>query len=569
MAKVVKYAERKKKLNENVLKHTILKKVLLRVKKEFDYHSILEIDQVDDKGRIVKISRDLFAIGQCRLMKLVFENTEEKYAIASNGHEFYCFTGTHYEEINPADMVVFIRYFAHKSGVYHLYADDYKYHLEVFNNAKNFFILPGSENDESKRFLNLENGTLEINQNPTTGKDGKLDLKSLIKLKPHEYTDFLKYCNNYNFNEAIIKEENYKPNCPKWEEFLRQIIKKASPVGNEVTTESAVNEENIKALQEAFGYVFYSGSNPPKIFVFAGDGNNGKSVVNQIAHNIFGFNNTTSYTTGELSSESVRAKIVGKLLNYPSENEENGQVPAILKAMASREKISYRPLFRNPEQSANWPRIFINQNSENKIVERAHGFWRRFYVIDFLVNITKDQENKDLANEIIKEELPEILNWSLLGLKRFYEQGRIFTESKASSESIEKWKTSGDAVRLFIEEFNLIPGIYGEAQNEVEYKYLWQTFFNWQKISGFKALNKTTFKTRLIKDLKIPYGKIKGTNKNAFYIACTNHNGQSEIEGEWNGKIIEKFNLPIINQSEQDQEPTNQQAQTQNSDLPF
>jgi len=56
MAKVIAYAKRKKKLNENVLKHTILKEVLSQVKKEFDYHSILEIDQVDDKGRMVKIS---------------------------------------------------------------------------------------------------------------------------------------------------------------------------------------------------------------------------------------------------------------------------------------------------------------------------------------------------------------------------------------------------------------------------------------------------------------------------------------------------------------------------------
>lgn len=543
----------RKRIEENVLKYPILKKILLEVKKE-DYYQILEIDQFDGKGQPVKISPNLYAIGQCRAMKQYFDKTK-KYAIATDGEVFYAYTGTHYEVIDNTNLKVFIRYFAHKSGVYHLYADSFQYQDTVLKNAFNFFILPGADIDRSKRFLNLKNGTLRVQAKPDFDDKGEIIEESLYQITKHDHTDFLKHCNDYEFNPEAT--------CPKWEQFLRDVIKLPNYDGSDVTIDSPVNEANIKAIQEAFGYVLYSGSNPPKIFVFSGDGNNGKSVVNQVAHNLFGRNNVEGFTTGEMSQEYYRAKLVGKLLNYPAENDESGQIPAVLKAMASREKISYRSMYNNPEQSDNWPRIFLNQNSENRIVERAHGFWRRFFVIDFLVNIPPEKENKELANEILEEELPGILNWALAGLKRFHEQGKRFTESEQSKTSVDNWKKSGDSVQLFMEEFCLIPGKYGEADNQIEYKDLWDNFFNWQKQSGFKLINKSTFKTRLVKDLKIPFGKVKGSNKNAFYIACTNLNGESELEVNF-----KKQTFPIIQESTPQPEPP-QPENSQEEELPF
>jgi putative DNA primase/helicase len=544
----------RKRIDEDVLKYRILKDILEKVKRE-DYYQILEIDQFDGKGQPVKISPNLYAIGQCRAMKQYFDESE-KNAIATDGKQFfYAYTGTHYEVIDNANLKVFIRYFAHKSGVYHLYADSSEYQKKVLENAFNFFILPGADMDRSKRFLNLQNGTLIINSNPEFDDKGKVKEDTLFKKDNHNKNDFLKHCNEYEFNPDAT--------CEKWEQFLRDVIKLPSYDGSDVTIDSPVNEANIKAIQEAFGYVLYSGSNPPKIFVFSGDGNNGKSVVNQVAHNLFGKDNVEGFTTGEISEEYYRAKLVGKLLNYPAENDESGQIPAVLKAMASREKVSYRSLFNNPEQSDNWPRIFLNQNSENRIVERAHGFWRRFFVIDFLVNIPPEKENKELANEILEEELPGILNWALAGLKRFHEQGKRFTESEQSKTSVDNWKKSGDSVQLFMEEFCLIPGKYGEAQNLIEYKDLWDNFFNWQKQSGFKLINKSTFKTRLVKDLKIPFGKVKGSNKNAFYVACTNINGESELEVKF-----EKKALPIIQESTPQPEPP-KPGKPQKEELPF
>lgn len=71
-----------------------------------------------------------------------------------------------------------------------------------------------------------------------------------------------------------------------------------------------------------------------------------------------------------------------------------------------------------------------------------NGFYRRFLIDSFNVQIPKNKINPNLAKDIISNELPGIMNWVLKGRERLRMNGK-FTDSPVMNKTLEEYRQKG------------------------------------------------------------------------------------------------------------------------------
>lgn len=81
-------------------------------------------------------------------------------------------------------------------------------------------------------------------------------------------------------------------------------------------------------------------------------------------------------------------------------------------------------------------------NELPKTNDTSNGFYRRFLIAPFNVQIPKNKINPNLAKDIISHELPGIMNWVLEGRKRLVKNG-AFIDSPVMSKALEEYKMMG------------------------------------------------------------------------------------------------------------------------------
>lgn len=90
----------------------------------------------------------------------------------------------------------------------------------------------------------------------------------------------------------------------------------------------------------------------------------------------------------------------------------------------------------------NYAKMIFCLNELPKTNDISSGFYRRFLIVTFNVQIPKNKINPNLAMEIISNELPGIMNWILEGRKRLVRNGK-FTDSPVMNATLEEYKKMG------------------------------------------------------------------------------------------------------------------------------
>jgi len=173
-------------------------------------------------------------------------------------------------------------------------------------------------------------------------------------------------------------------------------------------------------LQEFTGYIF-NNLNLEKMLIITGNGSNGKSVFFNVICALVGKDNLLNYSVGLFNHEYNRAKLLGKILNFSSERGEDLN-PDMLKTLISREPIHAREPYGKSFNMEVKTKFIMNANELPKITENTDAFFHRQCIIRFGTKITASEKDIHLADKIIKNELPGIFNWLLVGLDRLNKQ---------------------------------------------------------------------------------------------------------------------------------------------------
>jgi putative DNA primase/helicase len=312
---------------------------------------------------------------------------------------------------------------------------------------------------------------MQTAENYINVKNGLLNLKKKkVTLEPHHDAVF-------TANQIpIVYDENAE--CEEFRKYLRTIFE---------------GSKQLRMLvQEIMGYCLSSSIKAHKMFIFYGEGNNGKSVLTDIMTALAGGDaNVSNVAIEDFNKKFALAQIMDKTLNISTENKLQANMSTqILKAIVAGDPIQMEEKYQAAFSYRPFVKLVFSMNERPFFADKSYGFQRRLQFVPFTVRVVDHEprsENEvkrdpDLADRLIKNELSGILAFAIEGLKRLRDNGYKFTVSKRANKLLEEVKETNDPylefVRAKIEA--------DENASRLERTVVWHAFQQWCSAEGYK-----------------------------------------------------------------------------------
>jgi P4 family phage/plasmid primase-like protien len=275
--------------------------------------------------------------------------------------------------------------------------------------------------------LNLLNGTLDL---------------STFELRPHTSESYLTYVLPYAYDPDA--------KAPRWEKYLRDVLVREDERGKLIT-----DEEMILLYQELWGYSLTPYTNRSVIVFQAGEGGNGKSVAIAVLNALLGEHLAMTLDFAKLGRQGNydTAQIPGKRVLLSTESAKGSRIPEdILKTISDGEPLRSRAPYQDTFEFRPVGKIWWSMNHLPHIRDTTTSIWRRMKLIPFRRQFSEKAGTADVnLTAKLKEELPGILNWALLGLERLNAHNR-FTRAEAVDAEVDQYRTSSNPTKLWLEE---------------------------------------------------------------------------------------------------------------------
>jgi putative DNA primase/helicase len=272
-------------------------------------------------------------------------------------------------------------------------------------------------NKKDSRFFIPPNGMMNF-------KNGVLDL-STKKFEPHSPV--------FGFRSTLPYDYDPEAKSPVFDQFMKDITCNRADLCN--------------LLLEYMGFAF---SNMAyrwhKALILTGEGSNGKSTFLEVMRELAGRDAYSSLLLNELSNDTKRFLMVGKLFNIAEETPKRGLGDSsIFKILVSGGAFDVKQLYKQPETiHENRTKLIMACNELPTNADPTHGLFRRLIIVPFDAIFKDGNIDYDIGKKL-HDELPGIFNRVIEGYDRLMEQGR-FTVCKDVDELIDEYRTSTDSV---------------------------------------------------------------------------------------------------------------------------
>lgn len=129
------------------------------------------------------------------------------------------------------------------------------------------------------------------------------------------------------------------------------------------------------------------------------------------------------------------------------------QIEGLLKEATAGGSVPVERKGIDPVSGKAIARCIFATNSLPNFADRSDGIWDRLRIIPFNVKFRNTEKmNPYLSEEIIAEELPGILNWSIIGLKKLRALN-YFPHTKEGKKIAENHRLHCDHEKAFLSEF--------------------------------------------------------------------------------------------------------------------
>jgi len=263
--------------------------------------------------------------------------------------------------------------------------------------------------------------------------------------------------------------------CPDWLSFL-----------NAVMLERA---DYIRLLQQWCGYLFRPDLREQKFLLCVGEGANGKGVFFDVVRSLVGPENCSQVPLCQFHQRFAMYHTLGKTVNISNESSHviDHEAENTLKTVVAGDCYSFERKFKDPISAIPTAKVMIATNSRPRFNDKTMGMWRRILLIPFDKVIAEADQVKGLA-DILKGELPGILNWALAGLKDL-DSNRGFVIPESHTEGIERYRRDSDPCRAFLLE-NYMTATNGDG---IPCGDLYQDYQSYCNDNGCRTMNSRTF----------------------------------------------------------------------------
>lgn len=218
----------------------------------------------------------------------------------------------------------------------------------------------------------------------------------------------------------------FEPNarCDRWLKLLQEVF--------------CGNAELIEFVRRAVGYSLTGLVDEEIAFLLFGDGANGKSVIANILHGVFGEYAVTVRACllardgkgGSSDAEREKAKLPGARLALINEVGLSDVFDdQRMKELNSRERISARMLYGESFEFLPTHKIWLRGNHAPGVLDSGDAFWRRIALIRFERKFAPHERVADLDRRILESEREGVLAWAVQGCLEWQRDGLRIPQS--------------------------------------------------------------------------------------------------------------------------------------------
>lgn len=260
--------------------------------------------------------------------------------------------------------------------------------------------------------------------------------------------------------------------------------------------------ERINIMQEWFGYLFDFTYPHQKFMYMEGLPGSGKSVISKIMESVVSSQYTLYSSLNRIATEFGLEGLPNKHLLILSEARfaeyaEKAAYNEILLRITGTDKFDINRKHMKAIQTQSPAKVIIMSNQTPILADETGALLQRLILMKFNKTFRNtDQEVFNIEREIIEQELPSIIRWSLEGLLRLKEQGR-FSESKVNQEHRLQIDEAVSPLKVFMERYFVYDK---EADKDFwvtvsKFRLLFRAFYSRvrnQKLNDGEAQKKTT-----------------------------------------------------------------------------
>ncbi len=292
--------------------------------------------------------------------------------------------------------------------------------------------------DSHPGMLCLDNGVFDVNK---------------MVLVPHDP--------KYHFTSSIdVKYDPAQTATPVFSKFINSLF---------TDEHDKVDNETVENIIRLGGYLLYPEIKIPKLFLFLGEGANGKSLLIDVYSMFFNKRNISYLTLENLSSVNfVRTPLLKSRLNISTEAKSNAVDAEEIKKIISGEGITINPKFKEPMEFKPNTKIIIASNTRPYFNDTTHGLDRRLFIIAFKNRFVEPHLYKLIKNPTVSRVFPAeeynalmkgiraeksaIFNLFLAALCELMNNGFSIKETLNSVEIKEDYKEGSDTAGYFLTE---------------------------------------------------------------------------------------------------------------------
>ena len=258
----------------------------------------------------------------------------------------------------------------------------------------------------------------------------------LLDVKEQELKDF----DPEHIHLAKINAKyNPEANCQEIKKFIKDIV----------------HDEDVKLIQEMFGYCLLRGYPIAKAFMLLGSGANGKSTLLELLGIFLDEENVANPSLQILlDNRFSRIELYGKLANIHADlSSEKLEETGSFKMLTGGDLIRGEKKYQDAVKFHNYAKLIYSANELPKTTDRTKAFFRRWIIVEFPYTFpeTNDDTDTSLPESLVNEEsLAGLLNWALEGLERILENEQ-FTHTTSRDEIEQKWIRETDSLRAFLD----------------------------------------------------------------------------------------------------------------------
>jgi putative DNA primase/helicase len=239
---------------------------------------------------------------------------------------------------------------------------------------------------------------------------------------------------------------NYNPDatCPDNNVFFSRVLP---------------NENNRNTIKEILGFCLYRKYIYHNWFIFYGNGNNGKSVTENLFKKFLGQDNVSAETvyaicTSKFSSSQLFGKMVNISVEMPLKGKNKGISLEEIKSLTGEDMKSAQKKFQTPFIFENYAKLITICNKVGLELQESDdifALWHRLCPIEFPVTIPKSEQDPLLIDKLTTpEELSGLLNQAIEGFQRLKQAGK-FSNEKDWELKRDEYIMISDPAKAFID----------------------------------------------------------------------------------------------------------------------